>query len=338
VRRAAAKLLNSRSVTVAVLLLLLVSALTQWINFGDTRALVREVFIGRSLGQVRTRAGAPTPQEECRYVPSSQLLKQIYKAALLSGESPSPGFNTSLRGGNSTRVCATVETACHEDAMCHVNQWEATLAKPICQRERLKGCAAHQRGAGKINPEFCNHCTTARQADELKCAVTRSHCEAAMRSCFEESGNESGGYGSLRWLSFWDENAYEPSEFLGWANFGFTGNVSRICAGAAVGMQQMLKVNSYFFQRSAELVKGKRRLELQPRWRSKYLPRPFPPFTHSRICNLKPPIPPSDSKTSEPHPTLPDAPFRAAVGSLSALSWQGCYPRPPYSGFTLEMS
>jgi hypothetical protein len=76
VRRTAAKLFNSRSVTVAVLLLLLVSALTQWINFGDTRALVREVFIGRSLGQVRTRAGAPTPQEECRYVPSSQLLKQ----------------------------------------------------------------------------------------------------------------------------------------------------------------------------------------------------------------------------------------------------------------------
>lgn len=110
-------------------------------------------------------------------------------------------------------------------------------------RERTQGCGPHQHGAGRINPEFCNHCTAARQADHLRCTVSRNHCEAAMRRCFEEGGaGGAGPQGTLRWLSFWDENAYDPAEFLGWANFGFSGNVSRICEGAAAGMRHMLKV------------------------------------------------------------------------------------------------
>lgn len=65
-------------------------------------------------------------------------------------------------------------------------------------RERTKGCSPHQHGAGKINPEFCTHCTAARQADALHCTVTRNHCEAAMRACFEAEDAGKGECGCHR--------------------------------------------------------------------------------------------------------------------------------------------
>jgi hypothetical protein len=46
---------------------------------------------------------------------------------------------------------------------------------------------------------------------------------------------------TLRWLSFWDENNYNPEDFQGWANFGFTANVTRIIAGARLGLTHLLK-------------------------------------------------------------------------------------------------
>eukprot|EP00951_Prasinocladus_malaysianus_P007428 scaffold53371_cov37-Prasinocladus_malaysianus.AAC.1 len=49
------------------------------------------------------------------------------------------------------------------------------------------------------------------------------------------------GMGSLRWLSFWDEGHYDPQDFEGWANFGFTRNVSSICEGAVRGQRHLLK-------------------------------------------------------------------------------------------------
>eukprot|EP00873_Tetraselmis_striata_P014816 jgi/Tetstr1/435080/TSEL_024049.t1 len=249
-----------------------------WLEVGRV-LLWRAVDTRRYAQLLRVRAAADpaadSEQVACRFVPSRELLEQIDTAGLRLQQHGSPPPLPARTPGNSSGPpgghCRQAGAICHEDALCHVNQWEATLAKPICQRERTQGCGPHQHGPGRINPEFCNHCTAARQADHLRCTVTRNHCEAAMRRCFEEGGaGGAGPQGTLRWLSFWDENAYDPAEFLGWANFGFSGNVSRICEGAAAGMRHMLKVNGYFFQRAAEEVKGKRRLELQPTWRTKW--------------------------------------------------------------------
>lgn len=48
---------------------------------------------------------------------------------------------------------------------------------------------------------------------------------------------------TLEWLSFWDEGHYDPRDFAGWANFGFSKDVAQICRGAAMGQRHMLKVS-----------------------------------------------------------------------------------------------
>lgn len=56
--------------------------------------------------------------------------------------------------------------------------------------------------------------------------------------------------GHLKWFSMWDENKFRPDEFLGWANFGFSGNFTAIRNGAAYGFTHLFKVGQYFWERT----------------------------------------------------------------------------------------
>eukprot|EP00951_Prasinocladus_malaysianus_P022325 scaffold186747_cov53-Prasinocladus_malaysianus.AAC.1 len=31
-------------------------------------------------------------------------------------------------------ACMTADSVCHEESLCHVNEWEATLARPVCKK------------------------------------------------------------------------------------------------------------------------------------------------------------------------------------------------------------
>lgn len=49
--------------------------------------------------------------------------------------------------------------------------------------------------------------------------------------------------GPVKFMSFWQ---YEPSDFIGWTNFGFTDSPSDLVAGAATGIHGMLNVEGIF--------------------------------------------------------------------------------------------
>lgn len=56
------------------------------------------------------------------------------------------------------------------------------------------------------------------------CEGAELKCTAAKAACMESKMKVP--VGALRWLSFWDENNYNPAEFRGWATFGFTAGSS----------------------------------------------------------------------------------------------------------------
>lgn len=61
-------------------------------------------------------------------------MRQVASAGALLDASPPQVMVASPRNESREALCRKMEASCHEDAMCHVNQWESTLAKPICQR------------------------------------------------------------------------------------------------------------------------------------------------------------------------------------------------------------
>ncbi len=59
------------------------------------------------------------------------------------------------------------------------------------------------------------------------------------------ASGRAGSGGTLQWLSFWDEGNYDPEDFIGWANFGFSKDVEKICRGATMGQRHMLKARFF---------------------------------------------------------------------------------------------
>ena len=75
---------------------------------------------------------------------------------------------------------------------------------------------------------------------------------------------------TLRYLSFWDENRYEPNDFAGWANLGFTRNASSISRGSALGISHLYKVHGVFFSRGDPEHPTRGALRLRPDYASRW--------------------------------------------------------------------
>ena len=116
-------------------------------------------------------------------------------------------------------------------------------ASSICDRAKLcQPKFMQNRGqCGPLARRFCTRIPVARWSitpgckeclapSPKSCEGSDKKCAAARASCLQ--AKMAVPVGTLRWLSFWDENNYVPADFEGWANFGFTANVTRIIAGA----------------------------------------------------------------------------------------------------------
>lgn len=134
-------------------------------------------------------------------------------------------------------------------------------ASSICDRAKLcQPKFMQNRGqCGPLARRFCTRIPVARWSitpgckeclapSPKSCEGSDKKCAAARASCLQ--AKMAVPVGTLRWLSFWDENNYVPADFEGWANFGFTANVTRIIAGARRGMTHLLKLNELFWERT----------------------------------------------------------------------------------------
>mmetsp|Transcript_36908 Transcript_36908/g.104155 ORF Transcript_36908/g.104155 Transcript_36908/m.104155 type:complete len:603 (+) Transcript_36908:215-2023(+) len=168
--------------------------------------------------------------------------------------------------------CTAMEVACTADAKCHEGPWAVELAKETCSKKSQAVCRARFGSRHVAMPHHCASCVAAAKADRISCRRTGQRCEEQQAACYNARQQPTGGNGTLEWLSFWDEGHYEPAEFKGWANFGFSKDVASICRGAAMGQRHLLKVGASLFGRSpVRNSKGKKRLRLLEDWEERWV-------------------------------------------------------------------
>eukprot|EP00242_Pyramimonas_sp_CCMP2087_P008204 CAMPEP_0198204154 /NCGR_PEP_ID=MMETSP1445-20131203/7536_1 /TAXON_ID=36898 /ORGANISM="Pyramimonas sp., Strain CCMP2087" /LENGTH=710 /DNA_ID=CAMNT_0043875895 /DNA_START=44 /DNA_END=2176 /DNA_ORIENTATION=- len=123
----------------------------------------------------------------------------------------------------------------------------------FCKRGRVQTVRC-ERKCNKDSPFFykmrgteeCQNCLKLQVVGE--CGELVVQCRQAQAACLQ--AKIRSGLGHLKWFSMWDENHYVPDEFIGWANFGFTANITNITEGARLGMRHLYKATPVFWERT----------------------------------------------------------------------------------------
>ncbi|KAK3262921.1 hypothetical protein CYMTET_28251, partial [Cymbomonas tetramitiformis] len=161
------------------------------------------------------------------------------------------------------KSCANRERHCNFNGECRrrfrnaADNIKFSMEHPLTETERMSLAKRCERRcqkmgySGKWLPTsiFCRECKYAKKIPMEPCIKAAFRCRQSQLACTTKT-LASIRTGHLKWFSMWDENKYRPDEFLGWANFGFSGNFTAIRNGAAYGFTHLFKVGQYFWERT----------------------------------------------------------------------------------------
>eukprot|EP00976_Prorocentrum_cordatum_P043764 885317-Prorocentrum_minimum.AAC.1 len=143
---------------------------------------------------------------------------------------------------NKTRqLCEFKDATCAKSASCKQDRKMTTRCEKRCIVGNRKSHAQH-------SIPTCRECSRIKPVRAGGCEETELQCKRARVACMR--GKVQACNGHLKWISMWDENQYVPHEFYGWANLGFTANITNITAGAKLGLRHLYKATPLFWERS----------------------------------------------------------------------------------------